>query len=111
MTALNIAQPIFLQQKSTQLYKQKHPSQALFSPGTYFMPHINVAKTDLVVVNTLCPQSEEFLPIFMENQKNHPIQTNRGIIGYAMCDITDKTYTKIQYQKLYRINKYNTKRK
>ena len=84
MTALNIAQPIFLQQKSTQLHKQKHPSQALFPPGTYFMPHINVAKTDLVFVNTLCPQPEEFLPIFMENQKNHPIQINRGIIGYAM---------------------------
>ena len=90
MTALNIAQPIFLQQKSTQLHKQKHPSQALFPPGTYFMPHINVAKTDLVFVNTLCPQHEEFLPIFLENQKNHPIQINRGIIGYAMCDITDK---------------------
>ena len=90
MTALNIAQPIFLQQKSTQLYKQKHPNQALFPPGTYFMPHINVAKTDLVFVNTLCAQSEEFLPIFMESQKNHPIQINRGIIGYAMCDITDK---------------------
>ena len=90
MTALNIAQLIFLQQKSTQLYKQKHPSQALFSPGTYFMPHIDVAKTDLVFVNTLCPQPEEFPSIFMENQKNHPIQINRGIIGYAICDITEK---------------------
>ena len=39
MTALNIAQPIFLQQKSTQLHKQKHPSQALFPPGTYFIFH------------------------------------------------------------------------
>ena len=90
MTALNTAQPIFLQQKSTQLYKQKHPSQALIPPGTYFLPHINVAKTDLVFVNTFCAQSEEFLPIFKENQKNHPIQINRGVIGYAMCDITDK---------------------
>ena len=54
------------------------------------MPHINVANTDLVFVNTLSPQPEEFLLIFMENQKNHPIQINRGIIGFAMCDITDK---------------------
>ena len=77
MTALNIAQPIFLQQKSTQLHKQKNLSQALFPSGTYFMPNINVAKTDLVFVNTLCPQPEEFLLIFMENQKNHPIQINR----------------------------------
>ena len=69
MTALNIAQPIFLQQKSTHLYKQKHPSQASFLPGTYFMPHINVVKTDVVFVNTLCPQPEEFLPILMENRK------------------------------------------
>ena len=68
----------------------KAPSQTLFPPGTYFMPHISVAKTDLVFVNTLCPQPEEFLPIFMENQKNQPIQINRGVIGYAMCDITDK---------------------
>ena len=90
MTALNTAQPIFLQQKSTQLHKQKHPSQALFPPGTYFMPHINVAKTDLFFVNTFCAQTEEFPPIFKENQKNHPIQINRGIIGYAMCDITEK---------------------
>ena len=44
MTALNIVQMIFLQQKSTQLHKQKHPNQALFTPETYFMPHINVAK-------------------------------------------------------------------
>ena len=49
MTALNIAQPFFLQQKTTQLHKQKHPSQALFPPRTYFMPHTNVAKTDFVV--------------------------------------------------------------
>ena len=90
MTALNIAQPIFLQQKSTQLHKQEHPSQSLFPPGTYFMPHINVAKTDLVFVNTLCPQPEEILPIFMEIQKNHPIQIIRGIIGYAISDITDR---------------------
>ena len=54
------------------------------------MHHINVAKTDIVFVKTLCPQSEEFLPIFMENQKNHTIQINRRIIGYVMCDITDK---------------------
>ena len=30
----------------------------------------------------------------MENQKKHPIQINRGIIGYAMCDITDKPIQK-----------------
>ena len=54
------------------------------------MPHINVAKTDLVFVNTLCPQSEEFLPKFMENQKNRPIQINRGILGCAICDTTNR---------------------
>ena len=58
------------------------------------MPHIKVAKTDLVFVNTLCPKPEGFLPIFMENQTNHPIQKNRGIIGYAICDITDKPIQK-----------------
>ena len=94
MTALNIAQPIFLQQKITQLHKQKYTNQALFQPGTYFIPHINVAKTDLFFKNTLCPKPDEFRPILIKNQKNHPIQINRVIIGYAMCDITDKLIQK-----------------
>ena len=93
MTALNIAQPIFLQQKSTQLHKQTHPIQALFPPGTHFMPQINVAKTNLVFANTLWPQPEEFLHLFMENQKNHPIQINRGVIGYVWQN--KQTFTKI----------------
>ena len=66
MTALKITQPIFLQQKSTQLHKQKHSNQHLFPPWTYFMPYINIAKTHFV--NTLCPQPEEVLSIFMEKQ-------------------------------------------
>ena len=59
------------------------------------MPHINIAKTDLVFVNTPSPQLEEFLPIFIENQQNHPIQINRGIIGFSMCDITDRPVQKL----------------
>ena len=90
MTALKINQPIFLQQKSTQVHKQKHPIQPIFPPRTYFMHHISVAKTDLFSVNTLCLQSEQFLPIFIENHKNHPIQISRSIIDYEICDITDK---------------------
>ena len=98
MTALNLVQPIFLQQKRTQLRKQKQPDQTLFPPRTYFMPQINAGKNDRFFLNTLCPQPKEFLPIFMVNQKNYPIQINRGIIGYDMCDIIDKP-----------IQKYNTK--
>ena len=94
VTALNIAQPISLQQKTTQLHKQKNPDQNFFPPGTYFVPHINVAKTDLVFVNTLCPQPEEFLPKFKENKKNHPIQINGGVIDYTTCDKTDKPIQK-----------------
>ena len=80
----------FLQQKSTPLHKQRHPDQTIFETGKFFMPHINVANTDLVFVNTLCSHPEEFLPIFMEYQKSHPTQTKRGIIGNALCVITDK---------------------
>ena len=90
MTALNIFRPIFLQQKSTQLHKEKKLVQTLFPPGTYFKPRFNVAKIDIVLVITLYRQPEEFLPIIMENQKNHSIQTDRGIVRYAMCDIIDK---------------------
>ena len=46
ITALNIVRPIFQQQKSKQLYKQRHPVNALFLTGTSLMPHINVAKND-----------------------------------------------------------------
>ena len=58
------------------------------------MPHINVAKTDLVFVNTICSQPDKILRIFMENQKNQPIQINRGIIGYTMCDIANEPIRK-----------------
>ena len=37
MTALNLFQPIFLQQEIA--HKQKHPDQTIFPSGTCFMPH------------------------------------------------------------------------
>ena len=53
MTALKIVQPIVLQQTSTQFIKQGRPDQIFFSPGTFFVPHIIAAKTELVFVKTL----------------------------------------------------------
>ena len=78
MNTLNIVEPIFLQQKGTQLRKPKHPNQRFF-PRIYFMHHTNVEKAGLVFVTTLCSQHEELLPIFMQNQRNHPIQINARI--------------------------------
>ena len=38
-------------------------------------------------INTVCTQKEKTLPILIENHKNHPITLNKGIIGYAVCDL------------------------
>ena len=98
MTALKILQPIVLQQTSTHFNKQGHPDQIFFSTGTFFVPHINVAKTEIFFINTLCPKPEEFQPIFMAYHENHPIQLNKGIIRYAMFD-NRKTYTEIHQKR------------
>ena len=55
--------------------------------GTSFLPHKNTVKTELVFINTVCTQKEKTLPILIENHKNHPITLNKGIIGYAVCDL------------------------
>ena len=38
-------------------------------------------------IDTVFTQKEKTLPILIENHKNHPITLNKGIIGYALCDL------------------------
>ena len=40
-------------------------------------------------VNVLCTQYETFLPILMENNRNHQTTLNKGVIGFSSIDISD----------------------
>ena len=47
-----------------------------FPPGTTFIPLRHSVKSGLAFVNVPCPQSETYLPIFMENNTNQRITLN-----------------------------------
>ena len=57
---------------------------------------IDTIKSGLEFVNVLCTQSENYLPILMENNRNHQITLNKGVIGYSSLDISD--YDRPKYQ-------------
>ena len=79
-------QPLYIQARSTYLYKHQN-TDLCYPKGTSFLPHKNTLKTELEFINTVCTQKEKTLPILIENHKNHPISLNKGIIGYAVCDL------------------------
>ena len=84
--AIVLSQPLYIQARSTYLYKHQN-TDLCYPKGTSFLPHKNTVKTELVFINTVCTQKEKTLPILIENHKNHPITNNKGIIGYAVCDL------------------------
>ena len=47
-------------------------------------------------MKVLCTQSEQYLPILMENNKNHQITLDKGILGYSSLDILDFERPKYQ---------------
>ena len=51
-----------------------------FPPGTTFDLHRHSVKPGLDFVIVLCTQSENYLPILMENNRMHQITLNKG--GY-----------------------------
>ena len=70
---------IHIDAKTSRVYKYRpEDEQAIFAPGTTFILHQKVAASGLDFVNVLCTQSEEYLPILMENNKNHQTTLDRG---------------------------------
>ena len=67
-----------------------------FPAGTTFVPHRHSDKSGLDFVNVLCTQSENYLPILMENKRNHQITLNKGVTGYSSLDISDRDRSKYQ---------------
>ena len=76
-------------------YSSEDKSQN-FPPGTTFIPHRHSVKSGLDFVNVLCTQPENYLPILMENNRNHQITLNRGVIGYSSLAISDCDRPKYQ---------------
>ena len=67
-----------------------------FPPGTTFVPHRHSVILGEDFVNVPCTHSETFLPILMENNRNHQITLNKRVIGYSSLDFSD--YDRPNYQ-------------
>ena len=93
---VKVNHPICVDAKTTRLYKHCHPDNKHFAPGTSFTPHKDAIKSGLTFVNILCTKSEQFLPVLIENNRNHQISLNRGVIGYATRDLLEKERPKFQ---------------
>ena len=79
-------QSLHIQARSTYLYKHQN-TDLCYLKGTSFLPHKNTVETEPVFINTVCTQKEKTLPVLIEKPKNHPITLNKGVIGYAVCDL------------------------
>ena len=88
--AIRTPHQIHIDAKTSRVYKyQPEEEQTIVTPGTTFIPHQKVANSGLDFVNVLCTQSEQYLPILRENNKNHQITLDKGILGYSSLDILD----------------------
>ena len=86
--AIRIPHQIHIDAKTYRVYKYRPEcGQTNFAPGTTFIPHQEVANSGLDFVNIRCTQSEEYLPILMENNKNHQVTLETGTLGYSAVDI------------------------
>ena len=95
--AIRIPHQIHIDAKTSRVYKyQPEDEQTNFTSETTFIPHQKVANSGLDFVNVLCTQSEQYLPILMENNKNHQITLDKGILGYLSLDILDFERPKYQ---------------
>ena len=67
-----------------------------FPPGSTFQPNRHAVATGLSFINTLCTQSEDSVPILIENNKNHQITLPKGRIGFSLLDVVDRDEPKYQ---------------
>ena len=82
---------IHIDAKTSRVWKYSSENKSKnFPPGTTFVPHRHSVKSGLDFVNVLCTQSENYLPIFMENNGNHQITQNKEVIWYSSLDISDR---------------------
>ena len=95
--AIRIPHQIHIDAKTSRVYKyQPEDEQINFESLTTFILHQKVANTGLDFVNVLCTQSEQYLSILMENNKNHQITLDKRILGYSSLDKLDFERPKYQ---------------
>ena len=83
--------------KTSRVWKHSSEDKSKrFLPGTTFVPHRHSVKSRLDFVNVLCTQSENYLTILLENNRNHQLTLNKGVIGYSSLDISDRDRPKYQ---------------
>ena len=70
MNAVIIHQPLYVQPKSTFLYKHKFNEQDFFPKGSSFVPKKTTVKFELCFVNTNCTTKEKQIPLLIDNYKN-----------------------------------------
>ena len=88
---------IHIDAKTSRVWKYSSEDKSKnFPPGTTFVPHRHSVKSGLDFVDVLCTQSQNYLPILMENNRNHQITLNKGVIGYSSLDISDRDRPKYQ---------------
>ena len=74
-----------------------------FPPGSIFQPNQNAGATGLSFIKTLCTRSERYLPILMENKKNHQITLTKGRTGFSCLEVVDLDETKYQTRSPYEL--------
>ena len=88
---------IHIDAKTSRVWKYSSEDKSKnFPRGTTFVPHRHSVKLGLDFVNVLCTQSENYLPVWMENNRNHQITLNKRVIGYSSLDISDRDRPKYQ---------------
>ena len=88
---------IHIDAKTSRVWKYSSEDKSKKIPsGTTFDPHRHSVKSGLDFVKVLCTQSKNYLPILMENYRNHQITLNKGVIGYSSLDISDSDRPKYQ---------------
>ena len=81
---------IHVDAKTSRVWKYSSGDESKsFPPGTNFVPHRHSVKSGLDFVKILCTQSETYLPILMENNRNHQKTLNKVVIGYSSLDNLD----------------------
>ena len=94
---IRIPHQLHIDTKTSAVWKNSSEDKSQsFPAGTTFVPHQHSVKSGLDFVNVLCTQSENYLPILMQNNRNHQKTLNKGVIGYSSLDIFDRDRPKYQ---------------
>ena len=101
---IRLSYTMYIDAKSVRCWKYTPKDPHIhFPPGSTFQPNRQAVSTGLSFINTLCTQSEENLPILMENNKNHQITLPRGKIGFSSLDVLDREEPKYQIRSPYEL--------